>query len=192
MSECEILASMPAALEEPRRAGATRRSWGAVADVVGHCVIVFAFVPPLAAVARWLYAEAHNPLNLHDAIVLAFLPARGLLAFLDAFSARIERGVLAGAVAGVLLSALFARRIETARQRLALGALSGLLGGCAALVALAAPRFLHGAHAAPPGDQVGFELVAGMLCGMIATPSAYRFITHRRCALLTPDRKESP
>src|SRR5690606_22166745 len=49
------------------------------ADAVGHCVLVFAFLPTLAALPSWLAFEARNPLNASDPLVLVFLPVRGAI-----------------------------------------------------------------------------------------------------------------
>ena len=72
---------------------------GAIADVVGHCVVVFAFVPTLAVLPGWLHAEATNALNWHDPIVLAFLPVRGMVALWSAFGAGLVPGIIGGLIA---------------------------------------------------------------------------------------------
>lgn len=46
------------AREHPGRGGDVRPSAWAIADPVGHCMLVFAFVPVLAAVPGWLLREA--------------------------------------------------------------------------------------------------------------------------------------
>ena len=56
-----------------------RSSWGARADAVGHSVLVFALLPALVPVPRWLAFEAQNALNRTDAVVLAFVPVRGAI-----------------------------------------------------------------------------------------------------------------
>lgn len=157
------------------------RSWGAVADVVGHCVLVFAFVPPLAELPRWLAFEASNPLNGQDPIVLAFLPMRGLILLLGAFSAGLTQGMLGGVFAGLLLSVLLSRQGGTATlgRRLGLGALGGALAASLAVGTLLAPRL---ADLAAHAGQVGFEIVLGMVCGVLAAPTASRLLSDPRHA----------
>ena len=72
--------------------------WRAIADAVGHCVLVFAFVPALFSVPGWIWFEATNPLNRQDPIVFAFVLVRGGIGVLEAFSTVVLPGVLAGAI----------------------------------------------------------------------------------------------
>jgi hypothetical protein len=161
--------------------GSTRRSWGDVADVVGHCVLVFAFVPALAALPQWLAFEAINPFNRQDAIALAFVPARGLIALLDAFADDVGQRVLAGALAGVLLAAL-SSRTSRPRQRVLLGALCGALAAGLAALALVVSRASDASLRGP----VLFAIASGAVCGVIAAPTVHRFLGVRVGADATP------
>src|SRR2546429_1296091 len=104
-----------------------RSRWRAVADAVGHCVLVFVFAPLLAAVPGWLRFEARNPLNFSDPMVTLFIPARGMRALLAAFEAGVDAGVLSGLMSGLLVCAWVWSRgpIATSPQRMLLGALGG-------------------------------------------------------------------
>ena len=93
-----------------------RPSWLGIADAVGHCVLVFAFLPALASLPAWLYFEAGNPLNREDAVALTFVPVRGAILLLHAFRAGVVPGVLAGLVDGVLVCAWVGRRGNPAKR----------------------------------------------------------------------------
>ena len=144
-------------------------------------MLVFAFVPPLAALLPWIYFEAHNALNLQDGIVLAFLPARGLLTLLDAFSAGIAQRLLAGLLTGIVLSALLPTpgRHATSR-RVALGLLGGVLGSGLAMLALS----LRADHLASHDGLIALDLLWGAICGVLAASTAYRLLT-------PPDRSDA-
>jgi hypothetical protein len=159
-----------------RHGGRSRRSWGAVADAVGHCVLVFAFVPPLAALPRWLSFEINNSLNVQDPIVLAFLPVRGMLLLVNAFRAGLVPGVMAGAIEGGLLWAWLARGAASTRaQRIVVGAVTGALAACAVvLVSVVVAAANTGPRTGR--DAIAFEIASGVLCGMIAAPTALRFL----------------
>lgn len=152
----------------------TRRTWGAVADVVGHCVLVFVFVPTLVELPRWLAFEAQNPLNRRDPVVLTFLPLRGLVLLLTAFSSGLAQGMLAGVLAGLLLSRY--GRGSTSLRRLAIGALGGALATCVVVGMMMARGPREGADIAARGGQVVFEIGLGMVCGMIAAAGAARLL----------------
>lgn len=154
------------------------RSLGGVADAVGHCVLVFAFAPTLAALPAWLYFEAHNPLNLQEPVVLTFVPVRGAILLLDAFAAGVSEGVLAGAIHGILVSAWasWRGRVSTRRQRIGLGAIGGALAACLMIFAQVSVGVVDLGQLASHGGVVAFEIVSGMLCGLVATPTALRLL----------------
>lgn len=157
------------------QARSDRPSYGAIADAVGHCLLVFTFVPPLLALPGWLYREAGNHLNLEEPLVLAFVPVRGVTVLLNAFYAGVVPGLVAGLVTGVALTVL-------ARRAVAPRLLGAVIGALAAGVALVATLVVaRGSAWAPPANVVAFELGAGLLCGGIAAPTALRFMrTDRR------------
>jgi hypothetical protein len=165
----------------PSAASGVPRSWGAVADAVGHCLLVFAFVPALTALPRWLYSEAMNPLNFHEPLVLAFVPVRGIMVLLDAFSAGVAPGVLAGVVDGVLVSAwlLSDHGVSTKRQLILVGAICGALAASLVVLVAVARAVSAGARLALPAGAVAFAIGSGVVCGMIAVPTAVRFLTSR-------------
>src|SRR4029079_8512491 len=101
-----------------------RLGWRAVADAVGHSVLVFVFLPTLVGLAGWLLYEARNPFNFSDPVVTLFLAGRGLRAALNAFDAGLHAGALAGFLNGLFVSACVASRggDVTARQRWVVGA----------------------------------------------------------------------
>jgi hypothetical protein len=142
---------------------------------MGNCVLVFAFAPTLASVPGWLYSEANNPLNVQDAVVLAFVPVRGIITLLNAFAQGLGQRVLVGAVAGVLLSVWLSTRgrASTLRRCLIQGALSGALAAGLVVLAPVSPRVL-GADLVPRGRAIASAIVSGILCGMIAAPAAGR------------------
>ena len=151
---------------------------GAIADVVGHCVVVFAFVPTLAVLPGWLHAEATNALNWHDPIVLAFLPVRGMVALWSAFGAGLVPGIIGGLIDGVLLGTWLLR--AQPRSAFVAGAICGTLAGCGVVLAsVALGTFQHGLSL-PGAVPVAFELASGLACGMLAVPTAVRLAsTHR-------------
>jgi hypothetical protein len=146
------------------------------ADAVGHCVLVFAFLPVLAALPPWLRFEAQNPLNASDPVVLAFLPVRGAILLLHAFAAGVVPGVLAGVVDGVLVC-VWARRADAAtssRARLAVGALAGGLAAATVVGGSLAIAAARGRPASVPLATVAFELGSGVVCGAVAVGGALR------------------
>lgn len=155
--------SRPTALRHPSRAG--------VADAIGHCLLVFAFLPTLAAIPSWLYFEGNNALNWTDPVVLIFLPVRGMLRALAAFSQGAVPGSLAGAIFGALVSLWIAwlGNPVSRGSRLALGSVGGAIS--AGFVSLLLLMFFAAgdpSHA----TAAGFEIASGVLCGAMATPTA--------------------
>jgi hypothetical protein len=149
-------------------------SWGAVADAVGHCVVVFAFLPALAVVPRWLYFEATNALNRSEPVVLVFLPVRGFLRLLNGFAQGAAHGVVAGVIAGIVLSAALMRwRAADGWRRAVLGAASGAVAAALAALLLRVAG-LDGLRA--PGDRATLQIALGALCGVIAVPTAVRLL----------------
>jgi hypothetical protein len=149
-------------------------SSGRILDVVGHCLLVFAFLPTVAALPRWLWLEATNPLNRTDPIVLAFVPVRGLILLLNAFAAGFVPGVAAGLFCGLLACGWLAWRGAPAwSRRHAYGAAAG--GAAAALMVLGtlALAVVEGRPRLPLGP-VAFELASGLVCGLVAAPGVLR------------------
>jgi len=161
---------LPDAITVPRSATAVRG--GAIADVVGHCVVVFAFVPTLAALPGWVYAEMANPLNWHDPIVLAFLPVRGMVALWSAFDAGLVPGIVGGLIDGILLGAWLLR--APPRRPFVAGAICGTLAGCGVVLASLAFGTFQRGFSLPRAVPVAFELASGVVCGMLAVPTAVR------------------
>lgn len=154
----------------------SRTSLGAVADAVGHSVLVFAFLPALAPVPRWLAFEVQNPLNRTDPVVLTFLPVRGAVLLLNVFWQGLEPGLVAGILNGVLLAALATRALRPATRTRAL-----LLGAATGLAASAAMTALFVAVGLTSATQLTrpttlFELATGLVCGALAAPTALRWL----------------
>ena len=162
----------------PTSARIVRPSWRGVADAVGHCVLVFAFLPPLLSIPAWLAVEARNPLNLQDPVVLAFLPVRAMNVLLNEFRAGVVAGVLAGAFDGVVLALWRSagRHPPTRLQCVVVGVTAGALAAVLMLVAVAAFETVRGDHVAWPLGTLAFELASGMACGAIAYPTAVRLL----------------
>src|SRR5262249_19343288 len=106
---------------------AEQPSWGAIADAVGHSVLVYVLVPTLVSLPSWLQYELGNPLNFADPVVTAFLPVRGFRALLNAFDAGRTAGLLAGLLNGAFVCIWVRwRGVPTPlRQRLLFGAATG-------------------------------------------------------------------
>lgn len=157
---------------------AVHPSWRRVADAVGHCVLVFAFVPALAPLPGWLVFEATNPLNVQDPIVLSFVLVRGINLLLNAFFAGIVPGVLAGTIEGALLCGWPSTRApaSTRRQRCMVGAVSGALAaGLMVLAVMAGEAFVRRPRTWA-GGAIAFEVISGVVCGMLAAPTAIRLL----------------
>ncbi len=160
-------------------AGTIRPSWGGIADAVGHCVLVFAFAPTLAAIPSWLVREVHNRLNADDLVVLAFLPVRGLVVLLNAFAVGAPQGVLEGVLAGVLVVMWCAGRGvgATWRERSLLGAICGMSAAGALIGAVVAWQAVRPGPTTFPAAAVAFEIGSGMACGMLAVPGTLRLLS---------------
>jgi len=148
---------------------ATTERGGAIVEVVGHCVVVFAFVPTLAVLPGWLHSEATNPLNWHEPLVLAFLPVRGMVALWSAFAAGLVPGVLGGLIDGILLRTWLLR--SKPRRMLVAGAACGALAGCGVVLVTAALGTMQRGFSLPRAVPVAFELASGVVCGMLAVMS---------------------
>ena len=147
------------------------------ADAIGHCVLVFAFVPPLAALPRWIAFEATNAQNVQDPLVLVFLPVRAVILLLNEFREGLVPGILAGVVAGILVCgwATWRGPEPTPVRRVASGALAGL---AAAGVMVAVTLLVIGDRSQPlPIGAIGFEIGSGVVCGAIAAPRAFRLLS---------------
>jgi hypothetical protein len=155
-----------------------RRSWAVFADAFGHCVFIFAFLPTLAALPRWLAFEARNALNLQDPVVLTFLPVRGAVLLLNTFAEGVMPGVIEGAIAGVLVCAWVAgwRALPARPRQWALGAAIGLVAAALVVAGTLAFALVAGRAAHVPVSTVAFELAAGAVCGALAFPGAARLV----------------
>lgn len=165
-----------------------RQSWRAAADAIGHCLVVFTFLPVVAAVPGWVWSEARNPLNTEEPVVLAFLPVRGFVALLDAFGEGVFPGALAGIVAGGLLTAWVLRRRDrtTGRERLA-GAVCGALGAGVVVVTAIVNMVLSGHDVALPAVPIAFEVGSAVVCGAVAARTAVRLAAAGRDAWAPAD-----
>jgi hypothetical protein len=145
-------------------------------------VLVFAFAPALASLPGWLLAEATSPLNMQDPVVSSFVLVRGVLGLLNAFYAGLVPGVLAGAIEGALVCAwvLSGGAISTRRQRALMGAITGALAASLMVLLVMGVELLGGRPRAWAADAVAFEAVSGILCGLIAAPTAVRFLREAR------------
>lgn len=152
---------------------AVRRSCGTVADAVGQCVVVFAFLPPLTGLLRFFAIEADNSLNLQDPIVLAFVPVRALFVLLDSFAVGLLPRCMTGVLHGAFVSAwlLAYGGAITRRQSLVVGASSGALAAAVILAAEALGSFA----AEPMGSRtVVVQILFGIGCGIVATVGTVR------------------
>ncbi|MEO7435689.1 MAG: hypothetical protein ABI080_09395 [Candidatus Binatia bacterium] len=157
-------------------------AWGALADALGHCVLVFAFLPTLAALPRWLAFEATNTLNLHDPVVLAFLPVRGGLLLLSALEEGLVPGIVAGVIAGMLVCAWARWQPEprTPSFRLLLGAAGGFCAAGLMLLTTMAWARAAGRSLTVPTATLAFELASGAVCGLVAISGALRLARQGR------------
>lgn len=153
-------------------------SWLAVADAVGHCLLVFAFVPTLTVLPRWLWFELTNPLNLHEPIVLAFVLVRGFKAMLDAFADGVVAGVVSGSIDGVLMWAVAASgaALTPRAKQYAVGAATGAVASGLMIVVVAVAQGAAGQARVWGASAIAFELAAGLVCGAIAAPTAVRLL----------------
>lgn len=153
----------------------SRPSLGAVADAVGHSVLVFAFLPALAPVPRWLAFELQNPLNRTDPVVLTYLPVRSAILLLNVF----WQGLLPGLAAGVINGALFAMAavrgdLASRLRAAALGAATGATAAAVMTTIFVAAGLTTTKSLSDP--TLLFELVSGLICGAVAAPTATRLL----------------
>ena len=148
----------------------------AVADAIGYCLLVFAFVPALTAIPGWVRFEVTNQLNIRDPIVLSFLLVRGFRAVLEAFRDGLLAGVLSGGIAGALIYVVVSSGVNvTTRPKLhAIGAITGGVAACLMIVTVVAIQGLAG-HARVWG-AIPFEIASGLVCGALSAPTAVRFL----------------
>jgi hypothetical protein len=151
------------------------RGW-ALADVVGHCVLVFAFLPTLAVLPAWLAFEMRNPLNVDDPVVTTFLPVRGAILLLRAFREGVVTGVLIGLVAGLLLWSWWRWRGDPGAplSRLALGGVLGVVAAALVTATSILVARVQGRTAEVTLATLAFEIGAGLVCGVVAAPTALR------------------
>jgi hypothetical protein len=148
--------------------------WTGIVDALGHCLLVFAFLPPLAALPDWLRFELTNRLNVEQPIVGIFLPVRGFIRLLNEFYAGIVPALVAGCIDGVLLCAWAAWSRAVSRP-LIVGAATGTLSALAMLGGFA----LSGVDVR---SAAWFEVASGTVCGAIAAPAALRFLSQAKQA----------
>jgi hypothetical protein len=153
-------------------------SWRAIADAVGHSVLVFVFVPTLAALPGWLRYEFANPLVFTDPMVTVFTPVRGLRALLNGFDEGMNAGLLAGLLNGVLVCAWAWSRgaPATRRQRLLLGAGGGAVAGALMAATMLAIHAVRAGELVIPFVPVAFEIGSGVVCGVVAGPTMLRLL----------------
>jgi hypothetical protein len=156
---------------------AARSRVAAWADAIGHCLLVFAFVPPLAALPRWLGFEVTNALDVQDPLVLVFLPVRGVILLLNEFRDGVVPGIFAGVLNGLALCAWTTWRgaEATLTRRLGVGAAAGL---AAAGVMVVVTLMVIGDRSQPlPLGAILFEIGSGVVCGAIAAPRAFALLS---------------
>ena len=151
---------------------------GAVADAIGQCILVCAFLPSLVAVAQWLYLEATNPLNVSEPLVLSFVLVRGVTSVLEAFSAGLVAGVVNGLMIGIFVCTWLRARLGgfAPPQLYLVGAVAGGLAACVMIVLVVGVESAAGSERLWGAGAVAFEIVSGMLCGTIAVPTAARLL----------------
>lgn len=154
----------------------SRPSLGAVADAVGHSVLVFAFLPALAPVPRWLAFELQNPLNRTDPVVLTYLPVRAGVLLLNVFWQGLLPGLTTGILNGLLFAMLAARTtppLATSRAAL-LGAATGTAAAMAMTTLFITTGLTSNAQLSQPTTL--FELAIGLVCGAVAAPKAAQWL----------------
>lgn len=160
------------------RTAPTRLAWGRVADAIGHCLLVFVFVPLVATLPGWLSFEATNALNLQDPIVLVFAPVRGIVRVLNALLAGLPSGLVGGIAAGALLTLVTWRAPAGSSSHPVLaGAGCGAAAGIVVIAWALVPAVGGAGEIAARLGAVAFELGSGVVCGMIAAPTAVRWLT---------------
>ena len=154
----------------------SRTSFGAVADAVGQSVLVFAFLPAVAPVPRWLAFELANPLNRADPVVLTYLPVRGAVLLLNVFWQGLVPGLAAGLLNGILFTALATRsaRPATRTNALLLGATTGVSAAVFMTTIFVAIGLASPTELTRPTTL--FELASGLVCGAVAAPQAMRWL----------------
>jgi hypothetical protein len=182
-------APRPASVEpeaRPTPPTALRLSWGAIADAVGHSVLVFVFVPTLAALPGWLRSEVALPLNGTDPTVTLFMPIRGLIALMNAFTQGMNAGLIAGLLNGVLVCAWVRSRGAPAklREQLLLGAGAGGTASFLMAAALLSLLAIRGGELAIPFVPVAFEISSGVVCGVLSVFMMLRLLARPDAASL--------
>lgn len=162
-------------------------SWGAIADAVGHSVLVYVLVPTLVSLPAWLQYELANPLNFTHPVVTAFLPVRGFRALLNAFDAGKNAGLLAGLLNGAFVCAWVRwRGVPTGLQgRLLFGAATGGAAGLLMIVTVLTINSIDSGNLVVPLVPVAFESGSGLVCGLIAVPTMLRLLAPRDSAPIT-------
>ena len=179
-----IVARAPADGLPGRRARAaptgSAASPGAIADAIGHCLLVFTFVPALTVVPGWLLFETGNAQNLRDPVVLSFLLVRGVHTMLDAFYNGIVPGVVSGIIDGLLVCVWLRSgdRAPTRWQLYAGGAICGAIAAGLMIGVVAAQQLLAGEARTWGAGAVAFEIGSGLVCGALAIPTAARLLAH--------------
>jgi len=153
-------------------------AWAETADVLGHSVLVFVFLPLLVALPEFVSYEIRNPYNYSDPVVLALLPGRALRALVNAFAAGVIPSSISGALYAASLCAwAWARPLpSTLGSRLAVGALLGLLAGLLSVVAVVAIQFGREGVTNAPWIAIAFETGSAAVCGAVAAPAALRMV----------------
>jgi hypothetical protein len=151
---------------------------GGIADAIGHCLLVFTFVPALTVVPGWLLFESGNAQNLSEPVVLSFLMVRGVHTLLDAVYTGIVPGVLSGIIDGLLVCAWLrsGERAPTRLQLYAGGAVCGAIAACLMIGVVAAQQLLAGEVLPWGARAVAFEIGSGLACGALAIPTAARLL----------------
>jgi hypothetical protein len=155
---------------------------GAVADAIGHCLLVFTVVPALTVVPGWLLFETGNALNLREPVVLSFALVRGVHSVLDALYAGIVPGVLSGIIDGLLVCVWLRSgdRAPTRWQLHAGGAICGAIAAGLMIGTVAAQQLLAGEARTWGVGAVAFEIASGLVCGALAIPTAARLLRREK------------
>jgi hypothetical protein len=176
-----IAAKAPAGARSGRvRTGARDTTPGAIADAIGHCLLVFTFVPALTVVPGWLLFEGGNARNLHEPVVFSFLLVRGVHTLLDAVYTGIVPGVLTGIIDGLLVCVWLRSggRARAGWQLHAGGAICGAIAAALMIGVVAAQQLLAGEARTWGVGAVAFEIGSGLVCGALAIPTAARLLAY--------------
>ncbi len=154
-----------------------RRSFGRAADAIGHCVLVFAFVPILVVLPNWLARQLEDPVA-RDPIAVLFVPVRAVITLLEAFAAGVGPRVVTGIIAGVLLWSwlAFGARVPRALPALVAGIVCGTAAASLLMLAAFARAQLAGEPVTLASWPVLQHLGTGAVCGAIAGPTAARLV----------------